>query len=164
MNSLTIFFIFISGIILQLTIADNMAIAGSQPDFVIIVLVSIAVRKNPIPAVIIGFLLGFLQDLANPVFLGMNALSKSLLAYAISRIGGAYLPHTLFYFALLVFSSCLINDVIVLNIVYNFSISDVLRSFFRFSLLTGIYSTAIAILLYILFVFFELVGVRNRTI
>ena len=164
MNTLTVALTFIAGIILQLTIADNMAIAGSQPDFVIIVLVSIAIRKNPIPAVIIGFLLGFLQDLANPVLLGMNALSKSLLAYAISRIGGAYLPHTLFYYLMLVFSSCLLNDIIVLNIVYNFSFSDVLSSFFRFSFITALYSTVIASLLYIIVVFFELVGVRNRTI
>ncbi len=147
------------GLILQLTVSHGIAVAGAIPDFIIVILVAVVLNRNPIAAVIIGFCLGFLQDLANPVFLGMNAFSKSLLAYGVSRIGGGYLPHNLFYFVLLIFSSCLVNDIIVLNITYSFSFLDVLSSFFRYSLLSAIYSSLIGGMLYIVSSVFELTGV-----
>ncbi len=163
MSVARVFIVAVIGLILQITAAQGMAIGGSAPDFIIIILVAVVLNRNPIAAVIIGFCLGFLQDLANPVFLGMNALSKSLLAYGVSRIGGGYLPHNLFYFVLLVFSSCLINDIIVSNITYSFSFVDVISSFFRFSILSALYSSLLGGVLYVVSSVFELTGIGMRT-
>lgn len=164
MNIARAIFLAVVGLILQLTAAEGMSIAGSAPDFVIVILVALVLNRNPIAAVIIGFFLGFFQDLASPAFLGMNALSKSLLAYGISRIGGGYLPHNIFYFVLMIFSSCLINDLIVSNIVYSFSFTYVLSSFFRFSILSALYSSLLGGALYVASSIFELTGVGRRSL
>jgi len=164
MNPVKVLVIFILGLILQLTIADKVAIAGAKPDFLIVILVALALNRNVIAAVIIGFFLGFLQDLASPAFLGMNAFAKSLIAYGIARIGGEYLPHNILYFIALIFSAVLINDIISLNVVYSFSFTNVLGSFFRYSLLTAVYSALLGGVLYILVFGLGMIGVvRQRS-
>ena len=162
MNPLKVFLIFVIGLILQLTVANRIGIAGAKPDFLIVILVALALNRNVIAAVILGFTLGFFQDLASPAHLGMNAFSKSLIAYIIARIGGEYLPHNILYFITLVFSAVIVNDIIVLNIINSFSFIDVVRSFFRFSLLTAVYSAFLGGVLYILIFGISMIGFRSQ--
>jgi rod shape-determining protein MreD len=135
--------------VVQMTIVKDMAIAGSAPDLMIILLVALVLERGPVPAVIIGFLLGILQDLGNASFLGMNALSKSIVAYGVSRIGGALLPENVLYRGLIIFIASLVNDCIVLAVTTSFSFVDILKSFFRFSLASAVYSALLGICIFV---------------
>ncbi len=136
--------------ILQVTAIRAMALAGCVPDLMVILLVSIVLGRGPVLAVIIGFLLGFLQDLGNASFLGMNALAKSILAYGVSRVGGGLLPENVLYKGFIVFAACLVNDIVVLPIATSFSLGDVIVSFFRYSLLSALYSAVLGVVVYAL--------------
>ncbi len=64
------------------------AIAGISPDFTIIALVLLGLSAGALPATVGGFLLGLVQDLANPTLLGLHALCKSALGFATGRLRG----------------------------------------------------------------------------
>lgn len=133
-------------IVLQQTVVSGMSIAGSSPDLVIVLLVILIADRGPVGAVVIGFLLGFLQDLGNASFLGMNALAKSIVAYGISRIGGDFIPESAVFKALLIFMASLVNDIIALVVTTQFDLLEVIVSFFRYSILSAIYTGFIGLI------------------
>lgn len=134
--------------VIQVTAIQHMGVAGCTPDLMVILLVSLVLERGPVLAVVIGFLLGFLQDLGNASFLGMNALAKSILAYGVSRVGGGLLPENVLYKGFIIFAACLVNDLVVLPIATSFSIGDMIVSFFRFSFLSALYSALLGVVIY----------------
>lgn len=125
--------------VLQMTIVGEISIAGASPDLVIVLLILLIADRDPVSAVVIGFLLGFLQDLGNASFLGMNALAKSIVAYGVSRLGGDFLPESIIFKALLIVIASLVNDLLVLVVTTGFNVAEILVSFFRYSILSAIY-------------------------
>lgn len=147
--------------VIQMTVIHHITIAGCGPDLIIILLVALVLERGPVLAVVIGFLLGFLQDLGNASFLGMNALAKSILAYGVSRLGGGLLPENVLYKGFVIFAACLLNDIIVLPIVSSFSIKEMFFSFFRYSILSALYSAILGVCIYALLELFTRKVVRT---
>jgi rod shape-determining protein MreD len=150
MNIVRVIFVALVVLLLQVTAIRHIGVAGCTPDLMVILLVSLALDRGPVLAVVIGFLLGFLQDLGNASFLGMNVLAKSILAYGVSRLGGGLLPENALYKGFIIFAACLVNDIIVLPIVTSFSVRGMFVSFFRFSLLSALYSALLGVVIYTL--------------
>jgi len=63
-------------------------IKGVAPDFSIIALVMLSLAAGAGPATVGGFLVGLVQDLSNPMLLGLQALIKSTLGYSLGSIRG----------------------------------------------------------------------------
>jgi rod shape-determining protein MreD len=63
-----------------------LAIGGIAPDFSVIALVLLALAAGAVPATVGGFILGLVQDLANPSLLGLNALCKTVLGSGLGRL------------------------------------------------------------------------------
>ncbi len=150
MNIVRIIFVALVVFVIQMTAVSRIGVAGCTPDLMVILLVSLVLDRGPVLAVVIGFLLGFLQDLGNASFLGMNALAKSILAYGVSRVGGGLLPENPLYKGFIIFAACLVNDIVVLPIATSFSLGDMFVSFFRFSLLSALYSALLGVIIYTL--------------
>jgi rod shape-determining protein MreD len=150
MNIVRIVVVALIVFVIQVTAIRHMAVAGCTPDLMIILLVALVLERGPVLAVVIGFLLGFLQDLGNASFLGMNALAKSILAYGVSRVGGGLFPENVLYRGLIVFAACIVNDIIVLPIATSFSVGDMVVSFFRYSLLSALYTALLGVVIYAL--------------
>lgn len=150
MSVVRIIFVSLIVFILQVTVIHRIAVAGCIPDFLMILLVALVLERGPVLAVIIGFLLGFLQDLGDASYLGMNALAKSILAYGVSRLGGGLLPEHALYKGIIIFCACLLNDVIVLAVTTSFSVGDMFISFFRTSILSAIYSALVGVCIFAL--------------
>ena len=145
MGILRIIIVALAVFLVQVTAISRIAVAGCAPDLMVILLVALVLERGPVLAVIIGFLLGFLQDLGNASFLGMNALAKSVLAYGVSRVGGGLLPENVLYKGFIIFAACLVNDIVVLPIASSFSLGDIVVSFFRHSLLSALYSAVLGV-------------------
>ncbi len=133
--------------ILQVTLVHNVTVAGASPDLIMVLLVVLVIDRRPITGIIVGFLLGFLQDLGNASFLGMNALAKSIVGYGIAKYGRDYLPDNILFRGLLVFAACLINDIITLNVAISFDPAEVIVAFFRYSILSAAYTALLAVLI-----------------
>ena len=125
--------------VFQVTIVSEVSIAGASPDLIVILLILLIADRDPVGAVVIGFVLGFLQDLGNASLLGMNALAKSIVAYGAARVGGDFCPENVIFRAVLIVAASLVNDVIVLTVTTRFDILEIIVSFFRYSILSAIY-------------------------
>ncbi|MFO7915534.1 MAG: rod shape-determining protein MreD [Candidatus Krumholzibacteriales bacterium] len=135
-------------LVIQLSVVNRISPLSPVPDLIFVLMLILVVDRDPVTAVVIGFLLGFLQDLGNASFLGMNALGNSVAAYMVARMGKDYLPDNTLFRALLFFAAYLVKDIIALNIVESFSPVPVLLGFFRYSLLSALFTSAIAALIW----------------
>ena len=79
---------------LQSTVAGKLAIGPVAPDFIVVCVILFGLQRGPIQGSLFGFLTGFLVDLGNPSFLGLNALTKCLVGYAGGRLGATASPGT----------------------------------------------------------------------
>ena len=133
--------------VLQVTLVHNVTVAGVSPDLIMVMLVVLVIDRKPITGIIVGFLLGFLQDLGNASFLGMNALAKTVVGYGIAKYGRDYLPDNILFRGLLVFVACLINDIVTLHVATSFDPAEVIVAFFRYSILSAVYTALLAVLI-----------------
>ena len=68
-------------LLLQTTFLPFIAIRGYLPDFFILYLVTIALRRGQLEATISGFIIGLLQDIITTQFFGLAALSKTIAGF-----------------------------------------------------------------------------------
>jgi rod shape-determining protein MreD len=149
--------------ILQLKVVPSIGLLGVMPDLIIVLLVALVLERGPVAAVIIGFLLGFLQDLGNASHLGMNALAKSLIAYGVSRFGAGFLPESVLFKGLLIFAASLCNEGLSLIVTTGFDLPAIIVSFFRYSILSSLYTAVVGLLVFAVIdaVTGRVVGVRG---
>lgn len=99
----------------QAALAPRIAAGPIAPDFLILIVAITAVYRGALAGAILGFAVGFLQDLANPEMLGLNALIKTLLGYWVGRVASqASVDNALFLFALVALGS-LAHDILYLT-------------------------------------------------
>ncbi len=68
-------------LLIQTTLAPLFSIRGVQPDFVILVVVGIALREGRLWGTVAGFFLGFGVDATTTQFFGLSALTKAVGGY-----------------------------------------------------------------------------------
>jgi len=71
------------GLILQTTIFSHLRFFGMIPDLVLILTVCFALLRGATEGAIVGFFSGLLEDMFSGQSLGINAISKMLIAYVI---------------------------------------------------------------------------------
>ena len=77
---------------MQTTVAQWLSIFGAGPDFVVIMIVSIAITYGPAAGVLWGFLAGFTQDIYAPVeWLGANMISYTVLGFLVGQLEESFL-------------------------------------------------------------------------
>lgn len=124
----------------QITIVPRMSILGIQPDVTVLLLVLLAMRRGPITGTMVGFGLGFLQDLLVPERLGMNMLAKSLTGYALGRLGGGLFVGGPGIQVALMVVSVLFHDLIFLLALTGGDLPQVFKVFFLDSFPTAFYT------------------------
>jgi rod shape-determining protein MreD len=82
--ALTVF----GGGIAHATLAPALRIADVAPDIPLIVVVLLALRRGPEFGCVGGFAAGILQDAAGGGLIGVQALTKALIGFAIGTAGG----------------------------------------------------------------------------
>lgn len=98
---------------LQSAVADRIAIGSVAPDFVVVCVVLFGLQRGPIMGSLFGFVVGLVVDLGNPGFLGLNALTKSVLGYGAGRMGSATSPGVLVLF-IVFFVAAFAHDILYL--------------------------------------------------
>lgn len=84
--------LFILCFAMQTTVAEWLSIFGAGPDFVVIMIVSIAITYGPASGVLWGFLAGFTQDIYAPVeWLGANMISYTVLGFLVGQLEERFL-------------------------------------------------------------------------
>lgn len=79
---------FVFSIVLQLTIAPLFSIKDIMPDFVLIMVIAIALQKGRTWGILAGCAAGLLVDSFGTGLLGLSSLTKSITAFLAGFIGG----------------------------------------------------------------------------
>ena len=75
----------------QATLAPALRIGDVAPDLPLIVVVLLALRRGPEFGCLAGFVAGLLQDATGGGLIGVQALTKALVGFAIGALGGGLL-------------------------------------------------------------------------
>ncbi len=102
------------------------------------------------PATIVGFILGLIVDAEQPDYLGLHALSLSVIGFASAAAWEHLVRGSLFVQICVLFGAALAHDIIYYVVYYRNHLDMFARFFVRFGLLGGAYTAAFAVVIYIL--------------
>lgn len=105
----TIFLLFIL-IFFQSFLSEVVSIKGIRLDLALLILVYVALTKGPTQGVVFGFLIGLLLDVFTPQRLGLGALIKSVVGFAIGIFKDNLFLENWYSKLTIVFLSVLLND------------------------------------------------------
>jgi rod shape-determining protein MreD len=98
---------------LQASVAGRIAFGEVAPDFVVVCVLLFGLQRGPVLGSLFGFFVGLAVDLGNPGFLGLNALTKSVLGFVSGRLGAAASPGLL-GLAVVFFAAAVGHDLVYL--------------------------------------------------
>ncbi len=120
-------------------------IKGVAPDFSVIALVILALATGAGPATVGGFMLGLVQDLSNPSLLGLQALCKSGLGFAVGSLRGRLVYGVPLVEGLVVAIAVFAHDFLFLLVQSNLADEQFLLPLFTRTISVAIYSGLVGI-------------------
>jgi rod shape-determining protein MreD len=135
--------------LLQALFSDALTFGRIGPDFPLLIVAYFAVFRGSIAGSIFGFVAGFFQDLFNPSFLGLNALTKTLVGFALGRAGAqTERDHPVFLLALFGVSA-LAHDLIYLLFFTQFRLGELFVTWLTVSLPSAAYTAVVGIAVHV---------------
>ena len=136
----------------QTTFLQNFAIAGVTPDLILIFVVYCGINLRGSQGIGMGFAVGFMQDCLSGGLLGVNTLSKSLIAIFFSALKDKIMVEGLLSIFLFIVTASLLDGVIYYLVLITLLKGEVPGSFLFSSLpIYAIYNGCVGpILFYIL--------------
>ena len=140
------------GAILQATLFDYLDIGGVRPSLLLIITVFFGLHEGPLVGAVVGFICGLFEDSLSSGTIGVNALARTLLGFIVGSIRGRLFRDTIWYRTGALFIASLLGETMVFSILYVLDLADsFLRSFRNVILLSALYNTLLAPLLFYLF-------------
>lgn len=143
----------------ETVIAPVITIAGIAPDFSVIAVVILAMAEGALAGTLGGFALGLVQDLSIPNLLGLHALCKTGLGFAVGRLRGRLVYGLPIVEGTLVFAAALLHDTLFLLVQSRMQSDAFLAPLLTQALPTAVYSALVGVPLIRLA---DLLGVLRR--
>ena len=103
-------------LLLQSTLVERMHFLGGRPDLAVLLLIYIAGGVSTAEATLYGFLLGFVQDVYTPEYLGANAFTMSFLGFMLGMLRETLAVEHSGVKTLTAFTACLVHDAVYLSV------------------------------------------------
>ena len=137
----------ILALLVQTSWAHTLEIFGVRPDFVLLLVVYVGIVSGQVEATLLGFVSGFLLDVYNPAFMGVNALANAVVGFAVGYSREGIVAEELRVQGLVVFVAGLIQNLIFFGFSFFSNLGAILPAFFRYGIGSALYSAAIGIIL-----------------
>jgi len=137
----------IFALLVQTSWAHTLDIFGLRPDFTLLLVVYVGIVSGQVEATILGFVSGFLLDVYNPAFMGVNALSNAVVGFAVGYSREGIVTDELRVLGLVVFIAGLIQNLIFFVFSSFSHLGAILPAFVRTGIGSALYSAVIGILL-----------------
>lgn len=161
MKKTTLVTVLVVFFLLQAILSDKIAFGKISPDFPLLIVAYLAVRRGAISGSITGFVVGFLQDLFNPSFLGLNAFAKTLTGYALGLAGSkAETDSAVFLFALFG-AAALGHDFVYLVFFTELHLGQLFLTWVTVSIPSAFYTALIGVLVHELVAFLLTEAVKH---
>jgi rod shape-determining protein MreD len=135
-------------LLMQAVVAERIALGPVSPDFLALVVAIFALYRGPVRGSIFGFVIGFLQDLLNPGYLGLYALSKSVLGFAVGKAGTKTFPENILFLFILFMAAVFGHDVVYLLFYHWPRIGTALAAIFTVALPSAAYTALFGVLVH----------------
>ncbi len=148
-TQLKYFLISLIFIVVQIEVASLLSLEGITPDILTIWIVYIALQKGQISATIWGFCIGLMFDFAAGNFIGLSALSKTVVGFAAGYFYGenkALISLGSYRFVLIVLIVSFIHNAVYFTVFTFGSEVTVLKAIFQIGLATTFYTAALTLL------------------
>jgi rod shape-determining protein MreD len=147
--------------LLQAVLSEALTFGKIGPDFPLLIVAYFGLFRGALAGSVFGFAAGLLQDLFNPSFLGLNALTKTLVGFALGRAGAqTEREHPLFLLALFGVSA-LAHDFIYLAFATRLHLGNFLLTWVTVSVPSAVYTAVVGALVHTVVLFFLSEVVRN---
>ncbi|HAA74447.1 TPA: rod shape-determining protein MreD [Candidatus Latescibacteria bacterium] len=133
-------------LLIQTSWTHGIAIAGIRPDVVLIIVVYIGIRSGQLEATVFGFVSGFLLDVYNPEFMGVNALANSVVGFAVGYSRASIVAEDLRVQALALLIASLVHDILYFGLSSAANPAKMFTSLFRYGIGTAVYTAVIGML------------------
>lgn len=134
-------------LLVQTSWTHGIEIAGIRPDVVLIIIVCIGIRSGQLEATVFGFVSGFLLDVYNPEFMGVNALANSVVGFAVGYTRPGIVAEDLRVQALALVIASLTHDILYFGLSSASNPSNIILSILRYGIGTAVYTSAAGIAL-----------------
>ncbi len=135
-------------LLMQMVLAPKIAIGQIAPDFSLLLVAYLAINRGAIPGSVAGFFVGFVQDLLNPELLGLNALTKSVVGYAMGIVGSKGEPGVVPFLAALLAVSAVAHDFLYLLVYTDLNIGRFLVMFFTIAVPSALYTAIVGVVVH----------------
>lgn len=136
-------------VVVQIEVASLLSLKGITPDILTIWIVYIALQKGQVSATIWGFCTGLMFDLGVGNFIGLSALSKTIVGFAAGYFYGenkAILSLGSYRFVLIVLIVSFIHNAVYFTVFMFGSDITALTAIFQIGLATTFYTAALTLL------------------
>jgi rod shape-determining protein MreD len=140
-------FVLLVVLVLQATLLYRVEIAGIRPDLLVAFVVYIAWMRGPVAGTLAGFAVGLLQDLDAAGPLGLNAFSKSLVAFLVAKAGFRVHRSNLGVRFAFFFLAMLAHDIVYFAVATGGKLGTFLTQMLTLALPSALYTTVIVLLL-----------------
>jgi rod shape-determining protein MreD len=131
-------------LLLQSTVFGRIHFLNIRPDFGMLALMYIVGNASTAECTLYGFLIGFLQDVYTPEYLGYNAFTMSILGFLLGILKETMTVEHYGLKTLATFAACLLHDLIYLGFYTGLDFSFYTRLFIIGSLAGALYTAALA--------------------
>ncbi len=131
-------------VLLQAAVAPRVALGRIQPDFLVVLVVLVALRRGEIAGSVTGFAMGLARDLSNPSLLGLNALVGSLVGWTCGRVARQAVPDSRFFRMLMAALAVWLHDAIYLLVFHGTHVGTALAGIFTVALGSALYTLVAA--------------------
>jgi rod shape-determining protein MreD len=140
-------------LVLQTTLFSHLQVKEAKPDLILIIILYLSLLKGPQVGSITGFSFGLLQDVLSGMFLGSNALTKTLLGFILGSIGKRLYANSLLLQIIFVFILTFLNEALLAILDWMLKSSSPMDVLHHWLLITPIEAFYNAFLCPIIFVF-----------
>lgn len=134
--------------VIDSTWGHEIAIRGIRPDFVLMLLIYVAMGSGAFIGTIIGFSIGLLEDFnGTPNNLGLNALCNTVVAYGVGLAGTTLYKDSLSTLLLTLLVSSVVHAVIYWLIFTRFQLTEWFYMLATLSLPSMLYTVMLALVL-----------------
>lgn len=148
-DTLYLFVISLLIIVFQTTFIPLLAVSQIVPDLLLILVVYVSLVKGQIPATVIGFLVGLIDDILSNNIIGLTAMLKVLIGflsgYFFNENKKNYAVGEL-QFIILIFASTLLHNIFYIIFIIQGTEMTFIGAMFRSGIFSTVYTTIVALI------------------
>ena len=129
-------------------LSEPLQVANIKLDLPLLLIVYVGLTRGTKEGIVYGFLIGLLVDILNPSFLGLNTFIKTILGYLAGSFKDNLFLEPIYYKGLIIFLALILNDLIYYLIRSGFDLPVLLGIILFSSILSGIYTSGVGMLLF----------------